>query len=65
MKRLKKIDLNQKYDHKTVSEGVVDFWLTTDYANQDSDFCDPNAKPFSIIMPPPNLTGILHIGHAW
>lgn len=65
MKRLKKIDLNQKYDHKTVSEGVVDFWLTTDYANQDSDFCNPNAKPFSIIMPPPNLTGILHIGHAW
>ncbi|WP_027121816.1 valine--tRNA ligase [[Mycoplasma] imitans] len=65
MKRLKKIDLNEKYDHKNVSDGVVDFWLETDYANQDSDFANPNAKPFSVIMPPPNLTGILHIGHAW
>ncbi|MDC4183794.1 valine--tRNA ligase [Mycoplasma bradburyae] len=65
MKQLKKLDLNQKYDHKYISEGVVDFWLDTDYANQKSDFCLSDTKPFSVIMPPPNLTGKLHIGHAW
>ncbi|QZX49004.1 valine--tRNA ligase [Mycoplasma sp. E35C] len=65
MKRLNKIDLNQKYDHKHISEGVVDFWLDNDYANQKSSFYVPNTKAFSVIMPPPNLTGKLHIGHAW
>ncbi len=36
-------------------------WLDADYFTADSD---SNKEPFSIVLPPPNVTGVLHIGHA-
>jgi len=51
----------KNYDFKTSEEGKFDFWNENHYYE-----CDVNssAKPFSLIVPPPNVTGHLHIGHA-
>ncbi len=54
--------METKYDFKKVEEGKYDYWLNnkTFLASNDKD-----RKPFSIVIPPPNVTGNLHIGHAW
>lgn len=51
----------KKYSHKTVEKGKYDFWLQKGYFNAG----DKTKKPFSIVLPPPNITGKLHLGHAW
>ncbi|MBQ6285891.1 MAG: valine--tRNA ligase [Bacilli bacterium] len=53
--------LDKKYDHKSVEEGKYEKWREAGYFN-----CDPesNKKPFTIVLPPPNVTGVLHLGHA-
>ncbi|AXK51155.1 valine--tRNA ligase [Spiroplasma alleghenense] len=54
--------LNDKYDFKLVEKDKNKFWIENKYfeANLDS-----GKKTFSIVMPPPNVTGKLHLGHAW
>ena len=54
--------LNTKYNHKEVEQNKYDNWKEKGYFN-----CDPNSdkEPFTIILPPPNVTGKLHLGHAW
>lgn len=54
-------ELSAKYDHKSVEEGKYDFWLKGDFFKAG----DKAKKPFTIILPPPNVTGKLHLGHAW
>ncbi len=54
-------NLAQKYDHKAVEEGKYNRWLEKGYFTAG----DKSKDPFSIVIPPPNVTGILHIGHAW
>ena len=53
--------LDKKYDHKSVEEGKYEFWKNKGYFE-----CDPESKkkPFTIVLPPPNVTGVLHLGHA-
>lgn len=53
--------LDKKYDNKQVESNKYDFWLKNDYFKSG----DETKKPFSIILPPPNVTGKLHLGHAW
>ncbi|UZK64046.1 valine--tRNA ligase [Mycoplasma mycoides subsp. capri] len=57
-----KKQLNPKYDHLQVEKNKYQYWLDKNLfkANPDS-----NKPKFSIILPPPNVTGKLHIGHAW
>ncbi len=54
--------LDTKYNHKEVEQNKYDIWKEKGYFN-----CDPesNKDPFTIILPPPNVTGKLHLGHAW
>ncbi len=54
--------LDKKYNHEQVEENKYDFWLEKDYFK-----CDENSgkKPYCIVLPPPNVTGVLHLGHAW
>ena len=54
--------LDTKYNHELVEEGKYDKWLNKNYFK-----CDENSskKHFSIILPPPNVTGVLHLGHAY
>ena len=54
--------LDTKYNHELVEEGKYDKWLNKNYFK-----CDENSskKHYSIVLPPPNVTGVLHLGHAW
>ena len=54
--------LEPKYDHKSVEEGKYDSWLSHNYFKCDEK---SNKPPFCIVLPPPNVTGVLHLGHAW
>ena len=53
--------LDKKYDHKLVEEGKYEKWLKNKYFESG----DTSKKPYSIVIPPPNVTGKLHLGHAW
>ncbi len=55
------MEMNAKYDHQKVEEGKYDDWKEKGYFE-----CGKNqGKPFTIVIPPPNVTGKLHLGHAW
>lgn len=54
-------NLSPKYDHKAVEEGKYDFWLKGGFF----EVGDTSKQPFTIVIPPPNVTGKLHLGHAW
>ena len=54
-------NLSSKYDHKAVEEGKYDFWLKGGFFEAG----DTSKQPFTIVIPPPNVTGKLHLGHAW
>ncbi|HTY81314.1 MAG TPA: valine--tRNA ligase [Dehalococcoidales bacterium] len=49
------------YDPSAAEEKWYQFWMDKGYFTPK---IDKNKKPFTIIMPPPNLTGVLHVGHA-
>ena len=53
--------LEKKYDAKLVEEGKYQTWLKNDYFKSG----DLTKEPFCIVIPPPNVTGKLHLGHAW
>ncbi len=54
-------EMPKAYDPKTVEDKWYKFWLGKDYFKP---VINPKKKPFTIIMPPPNVTGDLHMGHA-
>ena len=56
-----KKNLAPKYDHAKVEDGRYNEWLEKGYFTAG----DKSKDPFTIVIPPPNVTGILHIGHAW
>lgn len=53
--------LEAKYNHHQVEEGRYSKWLEKGYFTAG----DKSKDPFTIVIPPPNVTGILHLGHAW
>lgn len=53
--------LEKLYDPKQVESRIYDFWLEGDYFHA---VVNPDKKPYTIMMPPPNITGQLHLGHA-
>ncbi len=53
--------LDKKYDHKQVEDGKYENWKNKGYFNSG----DISKKPYAIVIPPPNVTGKLHLGHAW
>lgn len=50
-------DLAPKYDHRKTETGRYDFWLKQGLFKATND---PKKKPYTIILPPPNITGKLH-----
>lgn len=56
-----KKELPTKYDHLAVEKGKYQQWLDKEYFKAG----DLTKKPYSIVIPPPNVTGKLHLGHAW
>ncbi len=56
-----KTDMEKVYDPKKVEEKWYEEWISKGYYKSDSSSDKP---PFTIVIPPPNVTGSLHIGHA-
>lgn len=54
--------LDKKYDHQKVEMGKYKFWLEKGYFKSGQDKTKP---AYCIVIPPPNVTGKLHLGHAW
>ena len=54
--------MSTKYDSKQVEAGKYQQWLKEEVFKPSQD---ANATPYSIVIPPPNVTGRLHLGHAW
>lgn len=53
--------LDKKYDHLSIECGKYGFWKDNNYFQAG----DLSKEPFTIVIPPPNVTGKLHLGHAW
>ena len=54
-------ELPKVYDPREVEPHIYQMWMDNGCFKADAD---PKKKPFSIVMPPPNVTGQLHMGHA-
>ena len=54
-------ELPKVYDPRAVENRIYQMWMDHDCFRAEPD---PAKKPFSIVMPPPNITGQLHMGHA-
>ncbi len=57
----KRTELSPTFDPAAVESGLYDWWDRQGFFAPSDD---PSAEPFVIIMPPPNVTGELHVGHA-
>jgi valyl-tRNA synthetase len=55
-------EMASKYDHFAVEQGKYDFWLEHQFFQAGKDLKKP---PFTVVIPPPNVTGKLHLGHTW
>ena len=55
-------ELPKVYDPHVVEKKIYDMWLKGNYFHAERD---PEKKPFTIVIPPPNVTGQLHLGHAF
>ena len=53
--------LDKKYNHLEVEKNRYENWKNKGYFSSG----DVSKKPYSIVIPPPNVTGKLHLGHAW
>lgn len=58
----KDIEMSTKYDPSQVEPGRYEQWVNDGLFKPSGD---KKAKPYSIVIPPPNVTGKLHLGHAW
>ncbi|MGO3169427.1 MAG: valine--tRNA ligase [Bavariicoccus seileri] len=58
----KKEQMSTKYQPSEVEKGRYQEWVQSGVFKPSGD---PKAKPYSIVIPPPNVTGKLHLGHAW
>lgn len=54
-------ELPKTYDAKTLDSKWIDFWQQQQFFNASPESPKP---PYCIVMPPPNVTGVLHMGHA-
>jgi valyl-tRNA synthetase len=54
------MELTKNYEPKTVEEKWYRHWLNKGYFNSKPD----HRKPFTVVIPPPNVTGVLHMGHT-
>ena len=56
------VEMSTKYDTSQVEPGRYQEWVAAGLFKPNAN---PEAKPYSIVIPPPNVTGKLHLGHAW
>ena len=54
-------EISTQYDHAEVEPRWADAWIERGYFRAE---IDPDHEPYCIVIPPPNVTGRLHVGHA-
>ena len=54
------MELSKNFEHRAAEQKWYNHWLEKKYFNSSPD----NREPYTIVMPPPNVTGILHMGHC-
>ena len=55
-------ELPKTYDPKQVEDRIYGFWLEKNYFHAEPN---PDKTPYTIVIPPPNVTDRLHMGHAY
>ena len=55
-------NMSTKFNPASIEEGRYQWWIDEGFFKPSGD---KKAKPYSIVIPPPNVTGKLHLGHAW
>ena len=55
-------EMSTKYNPTEVEQNRYNWWLEKEVFKADNK---SNKNPYTIVIPPPNVTGKLHIGHAW
>lgn len=58
----KELTMPTKYDPQTIEQGRYEWWLKGKFFEAKDD---EGKEPYTIVIPPPNVTGKLHLGHAW
>ncbi len=59
-----KPELDKAYDASKVEDAIYRRWEASGFFNPDTLPGGKKKKPFTIVLPPPNATGVLHVGHA-
>ena len=54
------MELSKNFDHSTAEKKWYQHWLDKNYFHSELD----NREPYTIVIPPPNVTGVLHMGHC-
>ncbi|QVY60554.1 valine--tRNA ligase [Cytobacillus gottheilii] len=62
MENNNELTMPTKYDPASIEKGRYDWWLSGKYFESGAD---ETKTPYTIVIPPPNVTGRLHLGHAW
>ncbi|MCM3111266.1 valine--tRNA ligase [Lederbergia lenta] len=57
-----KMTMPTKYEPQRIEKGRYQWWLDGKFFEANND---PDKEPYTIVIPPPNVTGRLHLGHAW
>lgn len=57
---LQPMELSKNFDHQTAEKKWYSHWLSKNYFHSEPD----NREPYTIVIPPPNVTGVLHMGHC-
>ncbi|WP_059171296.1 valine--tRNA ligase [Bacillus sp. FJAT-27445] len=58
----KEISMPTKYDPQSIEQGRYDWWVNGKFFEAKDD---ETKQPYTVVIPPPNVTGKLHLGHAW
>ncbi|RLQ98038.1 valine--tRNA ligase [Falsibacillus albus] len=58
----KELTMPTKYDPQSIENGRYEWWLDGKFFEAKNDL---EKEPYTIVIPPPNVTGKLHLGHAW
>ncbi|WP_316571843.1 valine--tRNA ligase [Neobacillus sp. YIM B06451] len=56
------ISMPTKYDPQSIEQGRYDWWVNGKFFEAKDD---ETKQPYTVVIPPPNVTGKLHLGHAW
>ena len=62
---MKAVELDKVFNPADFEDRIYKYWMDNDlFSPKESDDPEKNENPFTIVIPPPNVTGVLHMGHG-